>query len=99
MYFPLLEKEVDCRDACMLIHAHMFAKVDGDMDLHLNRCEWSYACMAASYEKGDGEKEHHKKGTACVKMAHKHIPAGKGASLKNMAEACAHEYKTTYCPA
>lgn len=97
--FPAMEKEVDCRDACLLVHFSMLATADLDHSLSLDRCEWSYACIAMSHEEGDGEEEGIAKGKACAKAATKHIDAKKGVTPKDIAMDCATQYKNTYCPA
>merc|ERR1712196_490076 len=56
-HFPAVEKLVDCRDACLLVHFHMFAVADLDHSLSLDKCEWSYACVAMSAEEGDDKDE------------------------------------------
>merc|ERR1711998_264251 len=59
-FFPVLLKEVDCRDICMSAHSYMFSKSDLNNDLVLDKCEMTYGCIGS--QKFDDPAE-------CVKMA------------------------------
>merc|ERR1712146_676822 len=61
--------------------------------LSLDKCEWSFICLAMSYEEGDEEADMQAKAEECVKVAHKHIDED-GISLPDVGMACAQEYPT-----
>merc|ERR1711953_528864 len=68
-HFNKIEKFNKSRDACLLIHAHMFAVADLDTSLSLDRCEWSYACVAMTVKEDASDDEAFEAGKKCAKMA------------------------------
>ena len=91
MHFGKILKAVDNRDVCLLVGAHIFATADLDTSLTLDRCEWSYGCIGAMLEEGDGEDEFIAKGKKCAKIATEHIPED-GITLPDVGKECAKEY-------
>merc|ERR1712048_388996 len=93
-HFKGLEKYNDNRDACLLIGAHIFAVADLDTSLTLDKCEWSYGCLAFVIDSEDPtEDEFLAAGKKCAKLANKTVPKG-GVTLPDVGKACAEEFPT-----
>merc|ERR1719326_1099840 len=60
---PYTEKN---RDTCMLASAYMFGIADVNSNFGLEKCEHMYACLAATYEKGQSKAEEAKKAKMCA---------------------------------
>merc|ERR1711998_703275 len=88
-----LANNADNRDGCMVISSHMHTLADLNHNMMLERCEWSYACVVMTVNKGDSKKTMYNKAKKCVMVATKHLPA-KGVTLKQVAQACAKRYPT-----
>merc|ERR1711988_423595 len=83
------------RDGCMLVTGHVYAISDVDVDIHLNRCECTYGCIAyEAHGKELDKDEFLEVAKKCVPIATEHIPEGKGVMLKDAAAKCAEDHPT-----
>merc|ERR1711998_299385 len=63
------------RDGCMLVMGHVYAVSDLDVDIHLNRCEWTFGCIAMKAKGEHLDKEEFLEvAKECVPLATKEIP-------------------------
>merc|ERR1719453_1573010 len=92
MHFTQIAEHMDNRDTCLLGGAHMFAIGDLDTTLSLDKCEWSFICLAMSYEEGDEDADLRDKAEECVKTATKYIE--EDISLPDVGMACAEAHMT-----